>query len=439
MATPFDGDGESTSRPRASSPPTCSSTAPTASSSPAATGEAATLDDAEQIDLLRAVASEVGRAPADLRHRHQRHPPLGRADQGRRRGRRRRGARRHALLQQAEPGRACGPTSRRSPRRTEIADDPLQHPRADGDQRPARQLAELAEIENVVAVKQANNDELRADRGPRRPRRERRHLPARRSRSAGPAGSASPPTSSGRRWRDLDAAQAGEMDAGREIDAALQPLYDALTRDHQPDPGQGSTGDARLISSERMRLPMVRLDDEQRAVVRDALDAARPRGGLGDERRKLRVLPLGGLGEIGKNMTVVEYDGRIVVVDTGPDVPDRRDARDRPRAARLLLPARPRRRHRGDRPHPRPRGPRRRAALRAARDRHAAGDLRRPADDRHGPLEARRAQAQRRAAARTCGRARGQGRALRARDDPHVALDPRRVRRRRSPPSSARS
>ncbi len=31
----------------------------------------------------------------------------------------------------------------------------------------------------------------------------------------------------------------------------------------------------------------------------------------------LRILPLGGLGEIGKNMTVVEYDGSIVVVDTG--------------------------------------------------------------------------------------------------------------------------
>ena len=31
----------------------------------------------------------------------------------------------------------------------------------------------------------------------------------------------------------------------------------------------------------------------------------------------LRVLPLGGLGEIGKNMTVVEYDGHIIVVDCG--------------------------------------------------------------------------------------------------------------------------
>jgi ribonuclease J len=31
----------------------------------------------------------------------------------------------------------------------------------------------------------------------------------------------------------------------------------------------------------------------------------------------LKILPLGGLGEIGKNMTVIEHDGRIVVVDTG--------------------------------------------------------------------------------------------------------------------------
>ncbi len=45
---------------------------------------------------------------------------------------------------------------------------------------------------------------------------------------------------------------------------------------------------------------------------------------MDDDRRRrgaLRVLPLGGLGEIGKNMTVVEYGGRIVLVDAGVRFP----------------------------------------------------------------------------------------------------------------------
>jgi ribonuclease J len=43
--------------------------------------------------------------------------------------------------------------------------------------------------------------------------------------------------------------------------------------------------------------------------------AALPRNGL-------RIVPLGGLGEIGRNMTVFEYRGRLLIVDCGVLFPD---------------------------------------------------------------------------------------------------------------------
>ena len=39
-------------------------------------------------------------------------------------------------------------------------------------------------------------------------------------------------------------------------------------------------------------------------------------------RNGLRVVPLGGLGEIGRNMTVFEYDGRLLIVDCGVLFPE---------------------------------------------------------------------------------------------------------------------
>ena len=37
---------------------------------------------------------------------------------------------------------------------------------------------------------------------------------------------------------------------------------------------------------------------------------------------KLKIIPLGGLGEIGKNLTVYEYGQDILVVDCGLGFPD---------------------------------------------------------------------------------------------------------------------
>ena len=37
---------------------------------------------------------------------------------------------------------------------------------------------------------------------------------------------------------------------------------------------------------------------------------------------KLKIIPLGGLGEIGKNMTAIEFGSDIIVIDCGLGFPD---------------------------------------------------------------------------------------------------------------------
>ena len=85
----------------------------------------------------------------------------------------------------------------------------------------------------------------------------------------------------------------------------------------------------------------------------------------------LKIIPLGGMGEIGKNMTAVEYRGKIVVVDCGLAFP-----RDEMLGIDLVLPDISYLRERRDDVlgvphHARPRGPLRRAAVRAARHQRA--------------------------------------------------------------------
>ena len=40
------------------------------------------------------------------------------------------------------------------------------------------------------------------------------------------------------------------------------------------------------------------------------------------KKNKLKIIPLGGLGEIGKNITAVEYDDDIIVIDCGMAFPE---------------------------------------------------------------------------------------------------------------------
>ena len=40
------------------------------------------------------------------------------------------------------------------------------------------------------------------------------------------------------------------------------------------------------------------------------------------KRRNVKIIPLGGLGEIGKNITAIEYENEIIVIDCGISFPD---------------------------------------------------------------------------------------------------------------------
>ena len=43
---------------------------------------------------------------------------------------------------------------------------------------------------------------------------------------------------------------------------------------------------------------------------------------MAKDKQKLQIIPLGGLGEIGKNMTVVRYGDEIILIDAGLMFPD---------------------------------------------------------------------------------------------------------------------
>ena len=137
---------------------------------------------------------------------------------------------------------------------------------------PPEQLAEIAKIENVVAVKQANNDELQPIEG--------LDILAgnddiffKTLEIGGAGGICVASHLVGPQMREIwDAAQAGDLDRAREIDSGLREVYAAMGVTTNPIPVKAALEMTGLIPSGTLRLPLVPADDGQRATVRAALE-----------------------------------------------------------------------------------------------------------------------------------------------------------------------
>lgn len=235
------------------------------------TGESPTLDDAEKLALLRAVRDEVGVdvlvicGAGSNDTRHSEHLSAAAADAG------------------ADAVLAVTPYYSK-PNFTGIKAHYEAVARAAGIpvvlynipsrvvvNLPPEQLAELAQIENVVAVKQANDDDLGPIEGLRvLAGNDGTFL--RTLEMGEPGGILVASHLVGAEMREIyDAMQAGDTDRAREIDEGLRPIYDVLGKTN-PIPVKAGL-ELLGVCSARARLPIVEADEDQKAEVRRALEA----------------------------------------------------------------------------------------------------------------------------------------------------------------------
>ena len=136
---------------------------------------------------------------------------------------------------------------------------------------PPDLLAELAaEHENVVAVKQANNDDLGPIEG-LEILAGNDEVFARTLAFGGSGGILVASHVVGPAMRDIyDASTAGEAERAAEIDSRLRPIYEAMTVTSNPIPVKTALELLGVIDA-RMRLPMVAASESEREAVRAAL------------------------------------------------------------------------------------------------------------------------------------------------------------------------
>jgi 4-hydroxy-tetrahydrodipicolinate synthase len=135
-------------------------------------------------------------------------------------------------------------------------------------------LAEIGKLPNVVAVKQANNDELAPIAG-LDILAGNDEIFIRTLEFGGAGGVLVASHIVGPRMREIwDAAQEGDIERAREIDAELAPVYEALTVTANPIPVKAALKMLGLIESDALRLPLISATEDQRQAIRPALEAA---------------------------------------------------------------------------------------------------------------------------------------------------------------------
>ena len=136
---------------------------------------------------------------------------------------------------------------------------------------PLDLLAELAAVDNIVGVKQANDEELGPIEGLAViAGNDNTFLRVLQFGGAGGITVASHVV--GEQMRQMwDAAQGGDLDRAAAIDAELTPVYEGLSVTTNPIPIKAALEMLGLASG-RMRLPLVPADAEQRAAIKAALE-----------------------------------------------------------------------------------------------------------------------------------------------------------------------
>ena len=238
------------------------------------TGESATLDDEEKLELLRAVLDEVGKEATvvagtgsnDTRHTVELTQAAAEA-----------GA--HAALVVTpyynKPNWAGLLAHYREVNRVGIPIVLYNIPSRAALNLAPDLLAELGRLPNVVAVKQANDDELGPIEGldviagndP---------VFGRTIEFGGAGGILVASHLVGPQMREMwDAGQEGDLERVREIDAQLAPVYEATTvAGPLTIAVKAALKMLGVIESDAVRLPLVPATDEQRAALRPALERA---------------------------------------------------------------------------------------------------------------------------------------------------------------------